>query len=506
MVRRVLLFVLVAMGVLIVAPAGALGSTGSGHSGSGAGVLPLAFLGIHFPSVSSIVGGVVKLFFGALLKVLGIPVHGTLAALQWLVAEPDPADRAQWPTIGRLEGDMRSIGIGLLPLTFTLTAVRYWLAGLAGQPVTALEAVGRTTAAVAGLVVYSWAFANVVAAVNVITHAMLSLPSVRDGMTHTVGILFAGGLAGGGVLLAIIGLVLVFLAVGLFFMKVLVLVIFGVLYVSGGALVVVSGLPELHPLWRAWKLTLGAVAIIPVGWCALFATAGAFPADVTRWGGGVLSGKLIGALAALAIYVIALKWPLMVLGRAKSILTPGGLGAGAPATGVSDVRAARASLQSAALRAGNVTSGVLRGSVGAAGRGVIAGARGVGSRVPAVAGAAAGVAAGGGALAAFAAPVSSPLQRAASRVRDRSRTGMKETGDSLAAGETLGAAGAAYTGGFTASRAKDQNAQNGAGGRAGANGAGRRERGTATPADGANGKQSAARGEQNAAGGNAAGR
>jgi hypothetical protein len=460
MTRRLLVIVLMVTAVLVVAPDLALGASAhSDRSTRGSLPLPLAFLGIHFPSVGSIVGGVVKLFFGALLKVLGVPVHGTAAALRWLIAVPDPADHAQWPTVGRLEGDMQAVGVGLLPLTFTLAAVRYWLAGLSGQPTWSLEAVVRVTGAVGGLVAYGWAFGNVVSAVNVVTNATLAFPAVQHGMSATVGVLFAGGLAGGGVLLAIIGLVLVFLAVGLFFMKVLVLVVFGVLYVTGGALIVVSALPELHPLWRAWKLALGAAAMIPIGWCVLFALAGAFTADVTRLGGGFLTGRLVGALAALAIYAIALKWPLMVLGRAKMMLGPGALGtAGQP--GSRDVAAARAGLQSAALRAGNATSSVLRGSAGAAGRGVIATGRGVaqaGARLPGIAAVAGGVAGGANALAAVAGPVRSPLQQAAGRVRERGRAGSEQTAQTLAAGSTLGGAAGAYAAGFTSRRAPHQN-------------------------------------------------
>jgi hypothetical protein len=448
--------VLLATALLVLVPDLAPGASAHSDRGAGASLpLPLAFLGIHFPSVSSIVGGVVKLFFGALLKVLGVPVHGTAAALRWLVAVPDPADQAQWPTVGRLEGDMQAVGVGLLPLTFTLAAVRYWLAGLSGQPTWSLEAAVRVTGAVAGLVAYAWAFGNVVAAVNAVTNAMLAFPAVRHGMSATVGVLFAGGLAGGGVLLAIIGLVLVFLSVALFFMKVLVLVVFGVLYVSGGALIVVSALPELHPLWRAWKLALGAAAMIPIGWCLLFALAGAFTADVTRLGGGFLTGKLVGALAALAIYAIALKWPLMILGRAKMMLGPAALGTPAQ-PGARDVTAARAGLQSAALRAGNATSGALRGSAAAAGRGVIATGRGVahaGARLPGMA----SVAGGAGALAALAGPVRSPLQQAASRVRDRGRAGSEQTAQTLAAGGTIAGAASAYAAGFTSRRAPHHN-------------------------------------------------
>jgi hypothetical protein len=449
MIRRLLPVVLLATAVLVVAPDLALGASAhSDRSASGSLPLPLAFLGIHFPSVSSIVGGVVKLFFGALLKVLGVPVHGTAAALRWLIAIPDPADQSQWPTVGRLEGDMQAVGVGLLPLTFTLTAVRYWLAGLSGQPTWSLEAVVRVTGAVGGLVAYAWAFGNVVSAVNVVTNAMLAFPAVQHGMTATVGVLFAGGLAGGGVLLAIIGLVLVFLAVGLFFMKVLVLVVFGVLYVTGAAVIVVSALPELHPLWRAWKLALGAAAMIPIGWCVLFALAGAFTADVTRLGGGFLTGRLVGALAALAIYAIALKWPLMVLGRAKMLLAPGALGT-AGGSGTRDVTAARAGLQSAALRAGNATSAGLRGSPAATGRGIAQ----TGARLPGMT----AVAAGAGTLAALTGPVRSPLQQAASRVRDRGRAGSDQTAQTLATGGTLGAAASAYAAGFTAPRAPHQN-------------------------------------------------
>src|SRR5437763_14587679 len=124
---------------------------------------PLALFG--FPSVSDIVRKVVALLFGALSHAL-LPDflrNGTVDAIRWLIAVPNPANAALWPNVARLEHDMTALGFGLLGLVVVLAAVRYTLAGVAGA--SPLIALSRAVSATAGIALYHWAFENVVALV-----------------------------------------------------------------------------------------------------------------------------------------------------------------------------------------------------------------------------------------------------------------------------------------------------------------------------------------------------
>src|SRR5436189_2491648 len=139
---------------------------------------PLALFG--FPSVSDIVRKVVALLFGALSHAL-LPDflrNGTVDAIKWLIAVPNPANAALWPNVARLERDMAALGFGLLGLMLIAAAVRYTLAGVDGQ--SPLLALSRTVGAAAGITLYHWAFQNTVALVNVATNQVLAWPVVSQ--------------------------------------------------------------------------------------------------------------------------------------------------------------------------------------------------------------------------------------------------------------------------------------------------------------------------------------
>src|SRR5437764_2635240 len=100
---------------------------------------PLALFG--FPSVSDIVRKVVALLFGALSHAL-LPDflrNGTVDAIKWLIAVPNPANAALWPNVARLEHDMTALGYGLLGLVLVLATVRYTFGAAGGaSPLLAL--------------------------------------------------------------------------------------------------------------------------------------------------------------------------------------------------------------------------------------------------------------------------------------------------------------------------------------------------------------------------------
>ena len=141
------------------------------------------------------------------------------------------------------------------------------------------------------------------------------------------------------------------------------------------------------------------VCLIPVGWCIVFAIAGAISLDVTNLGGGAhIGSRVVGAFAALATFYIALKWPLMVLGHVRGSL--GGLGVRPGAAtggggGQSDgalagkAQRSKAKLQ-AAMLAGGRGIGLAAGQLGAP-RGGLVGFAGRQARAPLAAAAANGV-------------------------------------------------------------------------------------------------------------------
>jgi hypothetical protein len=362
--------------VVLVLPTVAVAASGRGVH------MPLGLFGIHIPSIGEIVHGVVNGFFKVLVKAL-VPDFLRKAAvdtLKWLIAVPNPSDRTQWPTLHRLEGDMAALAVGLVPLTMVLSATRYWLLGLTAEGYSPATALTRTVGAVGGLVVYSWLFAHVVTFINVLTHAILSFRVVGEGLRRTVGLLFGGALFTGaaGVFVAVLGLFAIFLATALFLLKVATLLMFAVFFVTGPLAIALSPIPETGGLWRAWKFGLVTIGLIPVGWCVIFAVAGALASDAThltrigRYGpSAIVSGNLVAALGAIITFYLALRWPLVLLGHVRNLT--GGISL-LPTRGVTGRSTGRLEpAQRAMLAKRQLTSAALAGGRGI---GAVAGAAG----------------------------------------------------------------------------------------------------------------------------------
>jgi hypothetical protein len=381
--RRICLVLLLAAGVgatlLLVAP----GAQAKGVLGTGIG--PTVGPDLNpLPSIGELLNGVVNGVFGALLSALtpSFLRHADIHTLEWLIALPNVADTAIWPTVGRLEANMVWVAGAILPTTLIIATTRDTALSLSfrAHPGNALL---RVLGAVFWLILYRFAVSNAVAFVNVLTHTMLSWSIVAQGLHRTVLVMFGGSviLGAGGAFLALLGLVALVFAVCLFALKVLLLMVLAVLFVAGPLLIALTPLPTVGYLARGWLLALIGICLIPVGWCIIFATAGAISLDVTSLGGGAhIGSRVVGAFAALATFYIAVKWPLMVLGHVRNSL--GGLGVrpGAPSGGwavVSDgalaakAQRARTGLQ-AAMLAGGRGIGLAAGALGAP-RGGLAG-------------------------------------------------------------------------------------------------------------------------------------
>lgn len=391
--------------------------------------MPLALLGL--PSVEEVVRKVAHALFSALSQAL-LPDFlrdASVDAIGWLIALPNPADAALWPNVARLEGNMEALAFGLLGLTLTASAVRFTLSGFGGGGAPhPLSAVGQTAAAAAALVVYHWAFSTAVGFVNAMTEQILAWPVVAHGLGRTVKVLFGGSLliGSGSAFLALLALAAIFLAATLFLMKVALLMAAAILYVAGPPLVAVWPVPPLARFARLWLFAAIAVALIPVGWCIIFATAGAISLDVTSFRGigshgasQVVATKTTGAFAGLLTFAIAAWFPVKLLKLVAGFASTGAAASAAPvragATGSvsSRVQQAQARLRSGVLT-GGAALGAAAGALGAPRRGA-AGALARNTRRLTSAG---GRAAGGHpTIAGAKAAANGPLRRAGIRLR-----------------------------------------------------------------------------------------
>jgi len=318
--------------------------------------VPAGLLGL--PSLHSIIQAIAGGFFGALAGAL-VPSwlkHGTIATIQQLVALPDPAS---WTHVGALQSEMTYLGAMLAPVTLTVGALRYWAMGLTGSahPV---SAVTRCAGATAALVGYRWGVGQVVAGTNTLTHGVLALPSVSGGLQRIVGVLFGGALlsGAGGVFGAFLVIVGVVFAAGLFAAQVLLTVVLALLIVVGPPLIALAAIPELAHLARIWRDALLAIALIPLGWTVLFATAGALCLDATSFTGGAggLPGHVAAAFAGLITFFLAVRLPFVLLGGLRGRLghgNPGGHSASSAVNTASGerVKSARARLRAVGLEA-----------------------------------------------------------------------------------------------------------------------------------------------------------
>ncbi|HTZ62666.1 MAG TPA: hypothetical protein VMB51_01025 [Solirubrobacteraceae bacterium] len=346
----------------------------------------MTFALFGLPSLQSIIEAIAKGFFGALAGALvpGWLRHGTVATIQHLVALPDPAS---WTHVNQLQDDTIYLAASLMPVVLAVATLRYWTIGLTGA-VHPASALARTAGAAGVLVAYPWIITQTVAATNTLTHAILGFPAVSEGLERIISVLFGGALlsgAGGvfGALLVILG---VFVAAGLFALQVLLTVVLALLIVAGPPLIVLSAIPELSHLARTWASTLLSIALIPLGWTLLFATAGALALDASSFGGGAggLPEHVSAAFAGLTTFAIAVKLPLMALGEVRHKLTatslsaPGTRSAQTNMPGAERISRAHARLRAVALEGApslGRSLGTAAGALGAPAGGPLGAAR-----------------------------------------------------------------------------------------------------------------------------------
>ncbi len=382
----------VATASMLVFAAPAIAASHAMH-GSGGFTLHIPF-GLFGISISGILKTLAKDLFNVLAGAL-LPdwlKHAPQNALRWLIALPDPADPVQWPTMAHLERDTTAVAVAFLPVTLAVATARYTASGVTGGVHHPAESLVRLVTAATGLLLFPWGFRNAVAAVNVTTNALLSFAGIDHGLQRALTLMFAGGVAFGvtGPLVALLVIAAIFLAAGLFIIKVGILAVFAILFVAGPLALAGYPIAELHGAWRLLMGLVVAAAMIPIGWCLIFAVAGAISADITHIGTPAAIGtRLVGFFAGLLTFFIAFRWPFFLIGlvRARGLLSAegvgGGGGGGAGAAGRSHALA-RAQQARTALLAGAGTAGAamshVSGALGMPAGGLVAGAARVSGR------------------------------------------------------------------------------------------------------------------------------
>ncbi len=459
--RRGVLLCALTIGVLL---AGAAPASAAGH---GAVALPVAFLGGLLGDIGhAVLGGVdwtVNVAGDFILNLIGglvrdlIPrswIEKGLEIMQWLVTVPNYGARITGPGGGHSYGfagvnAMRGLytwlGIAIAPLTLVYATSRAW----SGQgdppslPITRVLVVG------VALLNYTWLWGQAVALTNQITHAILGVPAVTNGVQKMFEVLIAGAALGG---LQLVGLLVMGVGavqlLALLFVKVVLILVGALVFAIGPLLLGLVATDRGHAVARTWLTMALGLFVLPVLWASIFAIAAVLINDASGGsevlGAGSGLGRILGGLL-IAFAAIAGFWLNIKLTKAFGSLASG---------------------QLAGLLALARTGGV-RGLLGGGGAGS-------GSRA---AGSGGGAGAGGGAAAVaslrgFASKVGGAASGAAGALLPAGRAGAALAGagagaGTLARGGLLGAGGALLSKG-AAGAAKSGLARGAASTRAGA--------------------------------------
>ncbi len=208
--------------------------------------------------VDAITGGVANAAveaFGAIMKALFAWPAKLInrELLAWLVAVPDYAVDPATARAGRHGSNLAQLGATTTAMAFaalgavgTVSAIRYWAAGLTGSGgLEALEGLARTVAAALLIVLWPWLFRHSAELANEAGRAVLGNGSVLDDTARLFAVSF-----GAAITLNIIAILIAIVAATLL----LALLVYKIAVSAATALVFV-GMPLAVMLWRcpSWR-------------------------------------------------------------------------------------------------------------------------------------------------------------------------------------------------------------------------------------------------------------
>jgi hypothetical protein len=368
----------------------------------------LGFLGGVFHAIAGVVlgslnwtvgvaGKFILATLGGLIRLL-IPAawaRDGLEVMHWIVAVPDYAGTVTSPSghsvygfagINALRDLFMWIGAALLPLTLVYATSRAAL-GAGGHVV---APIGRVLGLAAVLVSYPWWWSQAAAAVNQLTHFVLALPPVSQGiyklMQYAV-----GGIALGGwqlvdlFLMGAIGGALL----GLIFLKVVIILLGALLYAVGPLMIGLVPTEGGLGIARAWASAAATLLALPLAWSTILAVGALLINDSSTaapliGGSGTIAhllGGLLLALAGLASLWLCIRAAreagAVLRGQLSGVLASGsGRGVATASASPPQARRAAESLRGFPSRVASATGAAL-GAGGQAGQALAAGASGL---------------------------------------------------------------------------------------------------------------------------------
>ncbi len=269
---------------------------------------------------------------GALVRLL-IPrswVHDGVQIMGWIVAVPDYAGQIATPGGAHHFGfagvnDLRELfmwlGIALAPLTLTHATARALVDDSEPVGIPILRVV--TTAA--GIVLYPYLWTQAANLADQVTHLILSLPQVTDGIQKLMAYAVGGVALGGWQLidLALMGAIGVAL-LGLIFMKVVLILVGAILYTTGPLMLGLVATRFGHAIARAWLSAVMFLLGIGIVWATIFAVGAVLINDADTAGpliaGHSVFGSLVGGLLLAVAGLVALWLCLRIAREAGGLL------------------------------------------------------------------------------------------------------------------------------------------------------------------------------------------
>src|ERR1700733_9723557 len=257
---------------------------------------------------------------GALVRML-IPrswANKGVEIMEWIVAVPNYAGTVTTPTgrvaygfagINALRDLFTWIGVGLLPLTLLYGTTRAML----GERGHVAVPIARVLAIAAVLVSYPYWWTEAAAMTDTVTHIVLTLPRVADGL-HQLMLYAVDGVALGGWQLVDLGLMALVAIelLSLIFLKVVIILLGALLYATGPVTVGLVATESGAAIARAWASAVVMLLALPVAWATLFAVGALLVGDAGTAGpliagqssiGSLLGGVLLAVAGAASLWI-----------------------------------------------------------------------------------------------------------------------------------------------------------------------------------------------------------
>jgi hypothetical protein len=346
-------------------------------------------VGVAGKFILATLGGLIRLLIPASWARDGLEV------MHWIVAVPNYAGTITSPSgqtvygfagVNSLRDLFMWIGAALLPLTLVYATSRAAF-GAGGHIV---APIARVLGLAAVLVSYPWWWSQGAAAVNQLTHFVLALPLVGNGLDRLMQYAVGGVALGGWQLidLFLMGAIGVSL-LGLIFLKIVIILLGALLYAVGPLMIGLVPTEGGVAIARAWASAATVLLVLPLAWSTILAV-GALLINDSSTAGPLIAGsgtiaQLLGGLL-LALAGLASLWlciraareaGAVLRGQLSGVLAFGGGRGVATASGAPpQARRAAESLRGFPSRVAGATGAAL-GAAGPGGQALAASASGV---------------------------------------------------------------------------------------------------------------------------------